>query len=93
MTRTGDNQVTVRATKPLSRMSVSQAAKVLGVSEWTTRKLWRMGLLAGWKPGAARRRSDGRGSNAALVLDAESVLRYKRRQEEQARQEQESGCW
>jgi excisionase family DNA binding protein len=58
-------------------MSSGQAAKMLGCTEWTVRKLFREGLLSGWKPGAARKRSDGRASNAALVLDAGSVLRYK----------------
>lgn len=73
----GDNRAVVIARKPLSRISSTQAARILGCSEWTVRKLYRHGLLSGWKPGAARVRSDGRGSNAALVLDAESVLRYK----------------
>lgn len=93
VTRTGDNQVTLRACKPLSGMPVAAAAKILGVSKWTVQKLWRMGLLKGSKPGAAKVRSDGHGSNAALVLDAESVLAYKARQEEQAKQEQQKGCW
>lgn len=73
----GENRALVIARKPLSRMSSRQAAKLLGCSEWTVRKLYRIGLLSGWKPGAARLRRDGRASNAALVLDAESVLRYK----------------
>lgn len=73
----GENRAVVIARKPLSRMSSRQAAKLLGCSEWTVRKLYRIGLLSGWKPGAARLRRDGRASNAALVLDAESVLRYK----------------
>jgi hypothetical protein len=41
------------------------------------RKLFRLGLITGWKPGAARKRRDGQPSNAALVLDAGSVLQYK----------------
>jgi hypothetical protein len=73
----GENRAVVVARKPLSRVSSGQAAKILGCSEWTVRKLYRLGLLSGWKPGAARQRRDGRTSNASLVLDAESVLRYK----------------
>lgn len=91
--RSGDNQVTLRARKPLSRMSVKRAAGLLGVSEWTVRKLYRMSLLDGWKPGAAVKRGDGRASNAALVLDAESVLRYQERQKAEARREQAEGTW
>jgi hypothetical protein len=77
VTQAGENRAVVTARKPLYRMSSGQAAKLLGCSEWTVRKLYRLGLLSGWKPGAARQRKDGRGSNASLVLDAESVLRYK----------------
>lgn len=77
VTAAGDGRAVVTARKPLSRMSSSQAARLLGCSEWTVRKLYRLGLLTGWKPGAARKRRDGRESNAGLVLDAESVLRYK----------------
>lgn len=77
ITPAGDGRAIVTARKPLSRMSTGQAAKILDCTEWTVRKLFRHGLLSGWKPGAAAKRSDGRESNAALVLDAESVLRYK----------------
>jgi hypothetical protein len=73
----GENRAVVVARKPLSRVSSAQAARILGCSEWTVRKLYRLGLLSGWKPGAARQRKDGRQSNASLLLDAESVLRYK----------------
>ena len=73
----GENRAVVVARKPLHRLSSGQAAKILGCSEWTVRKLYRMGILSGWKPGAACTRRDGRQSNASLVLDAESVLRYK----------------
>jgi excisionase family DNA binding protein len=77
VTRTGEGEVRIRACKPLSRMSTAQAAKCLGCSEWTVNKLYRAGVLKGWKPGASVKRKDGRASNAALVLDAESVLRHK----------------
>lgn len=77
VTPAGEGRAIVTARKPLYRMNTTQAAKVLECSEWTVRKLYRLGLLSGWKPGAARKRRDGRESNAGLVLDAESVLRYK----------------
>jgi excisionase family DNA binding protein len=73
----GEGRAVLTARKPLSRLSTAQAAKILGCTQWTVRKLFREGLLTGWKPGAARERSDGQTSNAALVLDAESVLKYK----------------
>ena len=78
ITRTGDNTVTCTARKPLSRMSPKQAAKLLGCSPWTVAKLYRAGILSGWKPGGVAIRKDGRKSNAAIVLDAGSVLEYKR---------------
>jgi hypothetical protein len=88
VTRAGDGVVTLKAGKPLSQISAKRAARMLEVSEWTVQKLWRLGLLEGYKPGAARKRRDDKGSNARLVLDAESVLRYKARQQEAARREQ-----
>jgi excisionase family DNA binding protein len=77
ITPAGDGRAVITARKPLSRMSTVQAAKLLGCTEWTVRKLFRLGLITGWKPGAARQRRDGQASNAALVLDAGSVLAYK----------------
>ena len=77
ITQAGDGRAVITARKPLSRMSTTQAAKLLGCTEWTVRKLFRLGLITGWKPGAARKRRDGQQSNAALVLDAGSVLQYK----------------
>jgi excisionase family DNA binding protein len=74
--RDGENGVRLVARKPLSRMSTKHAARVLGVSVWTINKLHRAGKIHGYKPGAVATRRDGRASNAALVLDAESVLRY-----------------
>ena len=73
----GEGQAVVTARKPLFRMTVRQAARLLGCSEWTVQKAFRAGKISGWKPGAIAKRGDGRGSNAALVLDAEGVLRYK----------------
>ena len=65
------------ARRPLSRMSVAQAARLLGCSKDGVWRAFRAGLITGWKPGARAKRADGRASNAALVLDAGSVLAYK----------------
>ena len=77
VTPAGEGRAVVQARKPLYRMSVKQAARVLNCSEWTVSRAYRMGKLSGWKPGAMAVRGDGRSSNAAIVLDAESVLSYK----------------
>lgn len=77
VTSTSEGQAVVTARKPLFRMSVKQAAKLLGCSTRVVSKAFRCGKLSGWKPGAVAVRKDGRASNASLVLDAESVLRYK----------------
>ena len=78
----GDGRVEVVARRPLSHMSRRQAARALGVSEWTVSDLYRLGLLEGYKPGArVLLRKDGKASNAALRLDSESVLRYKQTRE------------
>lgn len=77
VTPAGENRATCVAKKPLFRMSRRQAAKMLGCSEWTVSRLYRDGILGGWKPGGAKKRADGKGSNASIVLDAGSVLAYK----------------
>ena len=77
VTPAGAGRAVVTAHKPLYRMTVKQAAKVLQCSEWVVAKAYRHGLISGWKPGAIQKRKDGRKSNAALVLDAGSVLAYK----------------
>jgi len=77
ITRHADNTVTLRASKPLHRMSTRQAAKLLGCSEWTVQKLFQRGVLTGWKPGGLVKRKDGRASNSAIVLDAAALLEYK----------------
>lgn len=77
VTPAGDGRAVVTARKPLYRMSVRQAARLLGCSEWVVAKAYRHGRISGWKPGAIATRRDGRKSNAALVLDAASVLAYK----------------
>ena len=83
--KTGDGSgVLITARKPLKEISRAQAAVVLGVSSWTVSDLFRHGLLEGYKPGARRPRSDGKASNAALRLSAESVLNYKRARETEA---------
>jgi hypothetical protein len=73
----GDGRAELVAVKPKKDLSVAEAAQILSVKPRTVRRLWRYGLIDGWKPGAVAERSDSRESNAALVLDAESVLRYK----------------
>ena len=74
---TGPGKVEITARRPLSHMSVKQAAKVLGLAEWGVQDLYRMKLLDGFKPGARKVRKEGRASNAALRLDSGSVLEYK----------------
>lgn len=88
LVKAGDNRVALVARKPLSHMSRRRAAEVLGVSEWTVSDLFRLGLLRGYKPGARVTRSDGRGSNAKLRLDSESVLTYKAAREAEALKQQ-----
>jgi hypothetical protein len=77
VTAAGDGRAVVTAQKPLYRMSVKQAARVLQCSTWTISKLYRTGMISGWKPGQVATRRDGRKSNACIVLDAGSVLKYK----------------
>jgi hypothetical protein len=79
VTRAADGTVTIRPGKPVANMNVKAAAKLLGITPWLVQKLWRAGLLKGCKPGAVSSRKDGRASNAALVLDAQSVLDYQGR--------------
>lgn len=81
----GGGRMELVARRPLSHMNRKQAAKVLGVSEWTVSDLFRLGLLDGYKPGARRQRTDGKASNAALRLDSGSVLKYKASREEMSR--------
>ena len=78
VTAAGDGRAVVVARKPLYRMTRAEAARLLGCSEWTVSRLYRLGILSGWKPGAGTtKRKDGKASNAAVVLDAGSVLEYK----------------
>ncbi len=77
VTKSGDGRAIVTAQTPLGDLSVAQAAKILGCTSYTVRRAFRAGLITGSKPGAIHKRSDGRESNAALVLDAQSVLNYK----------------
>jgi hypothetical protein len=77
VTAAGDGRAVVTARRPLYRMSVKQAAKMLCCQPDAVTKAFRHGLITGWKPGAIQQRRDGRKSNAALVLDAGSVLAYK----------------
>ena len=73
----GDNRAVITARKPVFAMSAKQAAKVLRCSAWTVSKLYRNGILSGYKPGAVMKRRDGKQSNATIMLDSESVLKYK----------------
>lgn len=75
--RRGDGRAELVAVKPQREISVAQCAEILGVKPRVVRRLWKAGFIGGSKPGAIATRSDGRASNAQLVLDAESVLRYK----------------
>jgi hypothetical protein len=85
VTAAGDGRAIVTARKPLSRMSVAQAAKVLCCGRDAVWRAFRAGLITGWKPGSRAKRKDGRASNAALVLDAGSVLAYKQSVTQQGR--------
>jgi hypothetical protein len=77
--RRGDGRAELVAVKPKKEITVAEASEILGVSPRVVRRIWKAGLIEGWKPGAIAERSDGRGSNAELKLDAESVLRYKQK--------------
>ena len=79
VTKAGNGRAIVTAQTPIRDLSVAQAAKILGCTPRTVRRAFRAGLITGSKPGAVHQRSDGRDSNAALVLDAASVLNYKER--------------
>ena len=83
VTRHADGAVTLTPRKPLSRMSPKQAASLLGCTTWTVTRLYREGILSGWKPGSIAKRKDGRASNACIVLDAGSVLAYKEKSRSQ----------
>lgn len=83
--RCGDGKVVLTARRPLSHMNRKQAARIIGVSEWTISDLYRLGLLDGYKPGARVARTDGKASNAALRLDSRSVLEYKAAREAESR--------
>lgn len=87
LVRDGDGRVRLVAKVPVKDLSCKQAAKVLGLSTWTVANLYQLGLIDGSKPGARVKRSDGRGSNAALRLDAASVAAYDARQKAAAKAE------
>jgi hypothetical protein len=79
--------MTVTALRPVSSISVAQAAQVLGMSRWHVGHLCRAGLISGYKPGAVVVRKDGRRNNATWRLDSGSVLDYRQQQIEVARRE------
>lgn len=80
----------MKAIKPVSHMSRQQAAKVLGCTAQVITNLFKLGILKGYKPGGWRVRSDGRASNAKLVVDSSSVLDYKKRQVNAAKEWQDA---
>jgi hypothetical protein len=73
----GQNRAVVTARKPVFAMDVAQAAKVLRCSTRVVSRLYREGVLSGYKAGGSRKRADGRKSNAKIALDSDSVLKYK----------------
>ena len=88
--RSPSGDVTVKAIQPVSHMSRKQAARALGCTMQVITDLFRHGMLSGYKPGGWRVRKDGKASNAALRLNADSVLRYKQRQEQAAKEWQDA---
>lgn len=87
--RDGAGVVRLVAKTPVKDVSCKQAAKMLGVSRWTVANLYQLGLIDGHKPGARVKRSDGKASNAALRLDAASVLAYDARVKAASRAERD----
>lgn len=75
--RDGNGRVRLVAKEPKRNMSTLEVASLLGVSVDTVQDLYQLGFIKGSKPGARVQRKDGRASNAKLVLDSESVMRYK----------------
>jgi hypothetical protein len=73
----GENRAVVTARKPVFAMDTKQAAKILRCSTQVVSRLYRAGILSGYKPGAVVKRRDGKQSNATIRLDSESVLKYK----------------
>jgi hypothetical protein len=79
LTAAGDGRMIVTARRLVTDCTVERARKILGLPKSRTAvvyRLYRAGLIDGAKPGAIAKRKDGRSSNAKLVLDMESVLRY-----------------
>jgi hypothetical protein len=86
VTKTPNGSVNLRAIIPTSHMSRRQAAQAIGCSEWTISDLFRLGFLKGYKPGArVLVRKDGKASNAPLRICCGSVLAYKNRQVQAAK--------
>lgn len=80
--RKGDGRAELVAIAPKKELTVREAAELLGTTKKVILRLRRAGMIDGWKPGAIAERSDGRESNATLALDAESVMRYKARNQQ-----------
>jgi len=87
LVREGENTVRLVARKPQKWISAREAAGVLGCEVWTVWRIYNQGFITGFKPGGGNVRRDGKSSNAPLKLDAESILKYKARQERIAREE------
>lgn len=76
-----DGTAQVLARRPVLECDVDRARIYLGGKEVVSRRqvwrLYQLGKITGYKPGAVARRTDGRGSNAKLVLSVESIMRYR----------------
>lgn len=80
--RRADGVAELRARRPLCTCSIERVLAILGLEDtrgarWTVYNLWKHGKITATKPGAVQKRRDGKRSNARLVFDMESVLRYK----------------
>lgn len=77
----GDGRAIVQARRLVADCSVERAMKILGArSAKVVYRLYRAGEIDGRKPGAIKKRKDGKRSNAALILEMESVLACRERQ-------------
>jgi hypothetical protein len=78
VTASGDGRSIVTARRLVGDCSVETAQKILGnCPRKVVYRLRKAGRIDGMKPGAIEERKDGKRSNAKLILDMESVLRYR----------------
>ena len=87
VTRTGPESVSITAKRPLDTLTAKQASTLLSLGVDGVYDLYQAGVITGFKPGARTVRRDGRASNAALRLNAASVLEYRQRQLDLAKAE------